>query len=135
MYTIGHLRTRGSKKIFPLQGTNGEDSVQEIDQIGMLDSHRINPNRYRVYGTDGVAPTLDKMDGGREPHIPVKYEGGGTQVAHTLMARDYKGFGGQEMTGVLELIKTPKENVEQLQTPLQRERIGVSVTINKQEQQ
>ena len=39
------------------------------------------------------------------------------------------------MTGVLELIKTPKENVEQLQTPLQRERIGVSVTINKQEQQ
>ena len=28
-----------------------------------------------------------------------------TEVCSTLMARDYKGFGNQEMTGVLEIIE------------------------------
>ena len=70
IYTVGHLRARGSTKIFPLQGADGKDSVPEISQVGQYDTHRKNSNAYRVYETDGIAPTLSKMDGGgREPHI------------------------------------------------------------------
>ena len=70
IYTVGHLRTRGRSKIFPLQGTDGKDSVHGIEQVGMVKSKRHNPNRYRVYESSGISPTLDKMDGGgREPHI------------------------------------------------------------------
>lgn len=70
IYTVGHLRIRGRSKIFPLQGTDGKDSIHEIEQVGMVKSKRHNPNRYRVYESSGISPTLDKMDGGgREPHI------------------------------------------------------------------
>lgn len=72
IYTVGHIRTERFKKIFPLQGTDGEDSVRGIDQVGMMKSERSNPNQYRVYEVGGIAPTLNKMDGGgREPHIVV----------------------------------------------------------------
>lgn len=70
IYTVGHLRAGGGSKIFPLQGTDGKDSVHGIEQIGMLKSERKNKNQYRVYESNGIAPTLNKMDGGgREPHI------------------------------------------------------------------
>ncbi len=73
VYTIGHLRGKGGTKVFPIGGTNGEDNLQ-IMQIGMLDAKRKNPNSYRVYDTQGLSPTLDRMDGGgREPHIPVMF--------------------------------------------------------------
>lgn len=72
IYTVGHLRAYGRSKIFPLQGTDGKDSVHGIKQVGMLKSERSNPNQYRVYSEVGIAPTLSKMDGGgREPHVVV----------------------------------------------------------------
>ncbi|MGC4018384.1 MAG: DNA (cytosine-5-)-methyltransferase [Muricomes sp.] len=71
VYTIGHLRRYGPRKILPITGTDGEDSVQ-IKQIGHQISHRKNPNQYRVYGTEGISPCLNKMDGGGlEPHIAI----------------------------------------------------------------
>lgn len=71
IYTIGHSRAEGSKKILPIQGSDGKDSFP-IKQVGQLQSHRNNPNQYRVYETDGVAPTLNTAEGGgREPHIVV----------------------------------------------------------------
>lgn len=119
IYTVGHLRAKGGAKIFPIKGSDGENRVQqEIEQIGMLESHRNNPNRYRVYSSDGVSPTLDKMDGGgREPHVAIPITaslengikiGGGT--AQTLMARDYKGIGNQDMTAVM--IPISREHLE-----------------------
>lgn len=70
IYTVGHLRTYGRSKVFPIKGTDGKDSVHGIKQVGMLKAERHNPNRYRVYESSGISPTLDKMDGGgREPHI------------------------------------------------------------------
>jgi DNA (cytosine-5)-methyltransferase 1 len=52
VYTVGHLRSRGRKQIFPLKGADGEDSVCEVNQIGMQKSHRTNPNQYRLYDTE-----------------------------------------------------------------------------------
>ena len=43
-----------------------------VQQIAKLDSHRDNPNQYRVYDSEGLAPTLTTMGGGgRQPHIPI----------------------------------------------------------------
>lgn len=72
IYTIGHSRTEGSKKILPIQGSDGKDSVHGVEQVGQLKSHRSNPNQYRVYEVGGIAPTLNTAEGGgREPHIVV----------------------------------------------------------------
>lgn len=72
IYTVGHLRAGGGSKIFPIEGTDGKDSVHGIKQVGMMKSERSNPNQYRVYSEVGIAPTLSKMDGGgREPHVVV----------------------------------------------------------------
>lgn len=101
VYTLGHLRTRGSKKIFPI-GADCEPAVKlqgqcantvtaryygaqavgtyvaereqlsEVKQIGnvMPTATRNNPNQGRVYDTAGLAPCLNKMEGGgREPLI------------------------------------------------------------------
>lgn len=73
IYTIGHLRRFGRAKILPVTGTDGENS---ICQIGMRQSDRKNPNAYRVYDKDGIAPALGTMQGGgREPSIGVKVLG------------------------------------------------------------
>lgn len=87
VYTIGHLRRKGTKKVFPLSATNGKDSIQheqtreigeggEINQIGHLDGrNRDNPSQYRVYGDDGIAPCMNTCGGGgREPHVSVRVD-------------------------------------------------------------
>ena len=75
IYTVGHIRTKGRSKIFPIQGTDRENSVQ-IRQCGSLSTDkRKNKNQYRVYEQGGLAPTLNKMDGGGlEPHtvVPIR---------------------------------------------------------------
>jgi DNA (cytosine-5)-methyltransferase 1 len=64
----------------------------------------------RVYDPEHVSPTLTTMGGGhREPKIAVNMNrheiNKETDISHCLMARDYKGFGNQDMTGVLEEIR------------------------------
>lgn len=102
-FIIGHLRGRSSAKVFPIEGTDGEDRVQ-VDQIGRQPrTNRDNPNQGRVYAPEGAAPSLNCMEGGgREPHIPIQIEAhypSGNQknaifgiggVARTLTATDYK---------------------------------------------
>ena len=150
VYTLGHFRAKGRKKVFPIGTTDGKDNLQ-VGQIGQIEARRDNPQRYRVYSEGGVSPCLNTMGGGGlEPHIPVvvggvgemksnngtqHYQqdriydpdgvspalssnlpgggnmitvkasqqgiGGGTEASHTLMARDYKGIGNQEMTAVI----------------------------------
>lgn len=73
VYTIGHLRRFGARKILPIEGSDGENC---IFQIGMRQSERKNPNSYRVYDKDGISPALGTMQGGgREPSIAVKVLG------------------------------------------------------------
>lgn len=85
VYTLGHLRARGSRKVFPIGESGGvhnksisdKSSDNEIagsfvKQIGnvMPTETRDNPNQGRVYDTAGLAPCLNKMEGGgRKPLI------------------------------------------------------------------
>ena len=97
VFIIGCLRGRSGREVLPITSAGGEDPLC-IKQIGKDgSSERDNPNQYRVYDEEGIAPTLNQMGGGREPHIiDPRYrmiEGG---VRHydkafpTLSARDYK---------------------------------------------
>lgn len=101
VYTLGYLRARGSRKVFPigadckpaakLQGQCANtvtaryygaqavgtycierEQLSEVKQIGnvMPTATRDNPNQGRVYDPIGLAPCLNKMEGGgREPLI------------------------------------------------------------------
>lgn len=80
VYTCGHLRARGSsgQKIFPLGESNqpiGQyvtdyKQLPQVMQIAMCKAERNNPNQYRVYDKRGIAPCLNKAEGGgRTPYI------------------------------------------------------------------
>ena len=73
IYTVGHLRRCGRQKIFPLTPANGENSIKKVNQIGKKESStRNNPQIYRVYDPNGIAPCLNTMQGGhREPLVPM----------------------------------------------------------------
>lgn len=99
VFIVGHLRGRRTRKVFPLAETNeihnklrangeiyeiaqcltagGNDKWQGdyiVKQIGncMPTATRSNPNQGRIYAPDGIAPCLNKMEGGgRIPLIPV----------------------------------------------------------------
>lgn len=100
IYTIGHLRRYGRSKIFPVEGTNGENSVFLLGNY-MKTKTRENPNQGRIYDADGISPCLNKMDGGgREPSIATKYfcdmnRGSGvktTNVCRAIQSRYNKGI-------------------------------------------
>ena len=72
VYVIGHLRSKGSRKIFPLRGTDSKTYIP-IKQIAQLKSnHRDNPSAYRVYDTSGIAPTLNTGGGVEENLISLR---------------------------------------------------------------
>jgi DNA (cytosine-5)-methyltransferase 1 len=48
VYTIGHFRRFGERKILPIQASSGKNPIP-IKQVGTMISHRNNPNDYRVY--------------------------------------------------------------------------------------
>lgn len=122
-----------------------------VKQIGRLESDkRDNPNPYRVYDADGIAPTLNCAGGGaenltlqlgsggvlQEPHEITRNEIGGVlQQGKTLMARDYKGIGNQGMTGVLHLINQQNPMCAPAQILSQHEKTEEYQTKNKQEPQ
>ncbi len=64
-----------------------------------------------VWDTNNISPTLTTMQGGgRQPHIITAHLSNKgevfekeTDVANTLLARDYKGFGNQAMNGIIEV--------------------------------
>lgn len=107
VYTLGHLRRYGERKVFPLCGADGEDSA-EIKQIGQQKAKRNNPNRYRCYDQTDIAPTLGCMEGGGlEPHtaIPMTVAGHtakGTKLSPCLNANDSrKVFGTGQPHGAV----------------------------------
>ena len=149
--TVGHLRSRGRKQIFPLKGADGEDSV-EVVQIGQRNRPgRDNLNQYRTYSPDGVAPCLNKMDGGgREPHIPVQFgidynvSGEETEIANCLKARYDAGVSNfkHDRTAVAIPVLTPdraekrqngrrfKDNGDESFTLTAQDRHGVALAVD-----
>lgn len=94
VYTIGHLRARGCRKIFPLSKTHGTNinNIIDVKQIGKASrTNRDNLNQYRVYDVCGVGPALNCMNGGgRQPHILMECKQG-----------QYRPFLSKKSTGFL----------------------------------
>lgn len=93
VYTIGHFRGRSTSKIFPIQGTGGENSVSII---GHREGYRQNT---QVFTQDGITEALSTCQGGgREHHIGIPCfidlsykESIMTDTARCLQARYNKG--------------------------------------------
>lgn len=72
-FIIGHLRGRSTSKIFPIEGTDGKNSVS-LNLFGCLNGR--NSQRDRVYSGDGLAPTIStKPEGNTEPKVSIKIIG------------------------------------------------------------
>lgn len=78
IFIIGHLRGRRTRKVFPIIRKDGEvnKTIKEVKQIGNISnskSYNGNPQVGRVYGTNGISPTLSTMQGGgQEPKVLVR---------------------------------------------------------------
>lgn len=117
VFIIGHLRGRSTKQIFPVEGADRNNCIQQIGNF-MATQKRNNPNQGRIYSVDGIAQCLNKMDGGgREPYIALPAfcdmsKGAGVQLhdkAFCLQARYNKGICNRrnETSGVCIPVLTP----------------------------
>lgn len=97
-FIVGHLRGRSTAKIFPIEGTDGENSIS-LNLFGCLSGR--NSQRDRVYSDDGLAPTISTKPGGNtEPKVSILFDtsyigqDGKVRVYEnicpTLTSRDYK---------------------------------------------
>ena len=97
-FIIGHLRGRSTSKIFPIEGTDGKNSVS-LNLFSCLNGR--NSQRDRVYSSDGLEPTISTKPGGNtEPKVSILFDTsyiGQDGKAHiyenicpTLTSRDYK---------------------------------------------
>lgn len=82
VFIIGHLGGECGRKVFPITGANNQNPVIRTIRAGGVgnatekharDIIQVNQPKHsndRVYGTDGVSPTLNTMQGGnRQPFI------------------------------------------------------------------
>lgn len=97
-FIIGHLRGRSTSKIFPIEGTDGENSVS-LNLFGCLNGR--NSQRDRVYSDNGLAPTISTKPGGNtEPKVSILFDTSYIgqdgkariyeNICPTLTSRDYK---------------------------------------------
>jgi DNA (cytosine-5)-methyltransferase 1 len=94
-FIVGHLRGRSTAKVFPVERTDGENS---ISIIGHKDGYRRNT---QVFDQNGITETLDTAQGGGRGHhvaLPCFIDlcNRGTEttsIARCLQARYYKGAG------------------------------------------
>lgn len=97
-FIIGHLRGRSTSKIFPIEGTDGKNSVS-LNLFGCLNGR--NSQRDRVYSDDGLAPTISTKPGGNtEPKVSILFDTSYIgqdgkariyeNICPTLTSRDYK---------------------------------------------
>ena len=97
-FIVGHLRSRGSTEVFPVKGTNRENSVSIIAH---RDGYRRNT---QVFSQEGITEELDTAAGGGRGHhialpcfIDLCNEGSKmTDQARCLKARYYKGASNHE---------------------------------------
>ena len=142
-FIIGHLRGRSSAKVFPVERTDGENS---ISMIGHRDGYRRN---MQIFSPDGITETLDTGQGGGRGHhvavpcfIDLSYQKTElTNKARCLQARYNKGITNHkaEASGVAIPVLTPdreekrqngrrfKDNGEPMFTLTSQDRHGVAV--------
>lgn len=142
-FIIGHLRGRSTSKIFPIEGTDGKNSVQIIAH---KDGYRRNT---QVFAPDGITETLDTGQGGGRGHhvalpcfVDLSYQKAElTNKARCLQARYNKGIVNHkaEVSGVAIPVLTPdraekrqngrrfKEDGEPMFTLTSQDRHGVAI--------
>lgn len=142
-FIIGHLRGRSASKIFPIEGTDGKNSIQIIAH---KDGYRRNT---QVFAHDGITGTLDTGQGGGRGHhvalpcfIDLSYqETELTNKARCLQARYNKGIANHkaEVSGVAIPVLTPdraekrqngrrfKDDGEPMFTLTSQDRHGVAI--------
>lgn len=142
-FIIGHLRGRSTAKVFPVERTDGENSIQIIDH---KDGYRKNT---QVFAPDGITETLDTGQGGGRGHhvaLPCFIDlcNSGTEttsIARCLQARYQKGCGTYKAqnSGIAIPVLTPdraekrqngrrfKENGEPMFTLTGQDRHGVVI--------
>ena len=148
VYTVGHLRSRGSKQVFPLKGTDGQNSVP-VRIIGHRDCYRRNT---QIFDPNGITEALDTAAGGGRGHhtiVPVAFgidyndNGQERPIANALVARYHKGVSQHKQSGTAVAIPvlTPdrpekrqngrrfKENGEPAFTLTAQDRHGVGVSV------
>ena len=87
-FLIGHLRGRGSAKVFPVERADGENSVS-LNLFGCLNGR--NSQRDRVYSSEGLAPTISTKPGGNtEPKVPIIFDT--SRIGQDGKAREYEGI-------------------------------------------
>lgn len=97
-FIIGHLRGRSTAKVFPIEGTDGKNSVS-LNLFGCLNGR--NSQRDRVYSDNGLAPTISTKPGGNtEPKVSILFDTSYIgqdgkariyeNICPTLTSRDYK---------------------------------------------
>lgn len=147
IYTIGHLRTRGRSEIFPIKGTDGENSVHQIGNY-LRTKTRDNPNQGKIYDNIGIAPTLNQMNGGsREPCVGIKIIGK-INTSQDGLVHDVSGISQCQSAGhgncakIALPVLTPerenkrqngrrfKENEEPMFTLTAQDRHGVAIAID-----
>lgn len=148
IYTIGHLRRYGYKKILPVTGTDGENSVSIIAH---RDGYRRNT---QTFSPGGITETLDTGQGGGRGHhvgIPcfcdMNYKAGlkTTDSARAIQARYNKGVCNRsgEASGVVIPVLTPvraekrqngrrfKENGDPMFTLTSQDRHGIAINVKE----
>lgn len=106
-FIIGHLRGRSTAKVFPVEGTNRENSVS-LNLFGCLNGR--NSQRDRVYSSEGLAPTISTKPGGnKEPKVPIIFDtsriGQDGEPMFTLTSQDRHGV-AVEPLGVLRNVRS-----------------------------
>lgn len=148
IYTVGHLRRYGSKKILPVTGTDGENSVSIIAH---RDGYRRNT---QTFSPGGITEALNTgQGGGRKHHVGIpcfcdmNYKAGlkTTDSARTIQARYNKGVCNRsgEASGVVIPVLTPvraekrqngrrfKENGDPMFTLTSQDRHGIAINVKE----
>lgn len=146
-FIIGHLRGRNTAEVFPVEGSDGENSVSII---GHREGYRRNT---QVFSQEGITEALSTCQGGgREHHVALPcfidlcYEGSRmTEQARCLKTRYYKGMAnhaGQD-SGIAIPVLTPdrvekrqngrrfKENGEPMFTLTGQDRHGIAIEVKE----
>lgn len=70
VYIVGHLRSKGDKRILPITGTDVEGNPARINILAHRDGYRRNT---QTFDPDGVTEALSTCQGGgREHHVGIK---------------------------------------------------------------
>ena len=103
VYIVGHLDPRGAGKVFPIEGSNGENLVQLIP----------GPQGQRVYQTDGIACTQTAGAGGWggktglyfiDMNSPPMF----TEVARCITTRQDSGVGNRKAEHSAVFVEEPR---------------------------